>query len=203
MCVHRMCPDLSLKQQQLLWTSALFHLPADLAATLFDQFKAFPPTPLANTRFPSIPEFDKPCFIQDFSILLTKFFNFRKLQLMVVTRVDDMCCRHICRTHRNSCLEKYTMLLRMNSQGANWFVTDTKGNTSKYTRAMHHTHICQTHLNFCTRSNRSTNTLRKYTTLLPISSPGATWVVTWRRSTSVVNTISLYSPKQDSCRGKK
>ena len=60
--------------------SALFHLPADLAATLFDQFKAFPPTPLANTRFPSIPEFDKPCFFQDFSILLTKFFNFRKIQ---------------------------------------------------------------------------------------------------------------------------
>ena len=58
----------------------MFHLPADLAATLFDQFKAFPPTPLANTRFPSIPEFDKPCVIQDFSILLTKFFNFRKIQ---------------------------------------------------------------------------------------------------------------------------
>ena len=67
--------------------SALFHLPADLAATLFDQFKAFPPTPLANTRFPSIPEFDKPCFIQDFSILLTKFFNFRKIQQNISTRV--------------------------------------------------------------------------------------------------------------------
>ena len=63
-----------------------------------------------------------------------------------------------------------------------------------------HTYL-PTHLNFCSSAN--TNTLRKNTTLLPISSPGATWAVTWKRSTSLVNTISLYSPKQDSCRGKK
>ena len=60
-------------------TSALFHLPADLASTLFDQFKAFPPTPPGKHTL-SLDSRVWQTLFQDFSILLTKFFGFRKIQ---------------------------------------------------------------------------------------------------------------------------
>ena len=51
-----------------LWTSALFHLPADLAATLFDQFKAFPQPPWQTPH--AFPRF------QSLTNLVSRFFYF-------------------------------------------------------------------------------------------------------------------------------